>query len=171
VHTTMVEVDGYMEESSPKAYEPQSIPVPEFILEQLSIHVEEKTPDDHVFVSSKSGSVLRNRTFRRGWFNDAAKEIGIPGLTPHVLRHTCASLAVSAGANVKALQRMLGHSCAKRTLDTCSDLFDEDLDSVAVAHNATGAALNVGKMWAKRLGTYRAAADLPRRTEPDRPKY
>ena len=66
-----------------------------------------------MFVSSKSGAVLRNRTFRRGWFNDAAAEIGIPGLTPRELRHTCASLAVSAGANVKALQRMLGHSSAK----------------------------------------------------------
>lgn len=71
VHTTMVEVDGYMEESSPKDYEERS--------------------------------------------------------------------------NVKALQRMLGHSSAKETLDTYSDLFDEDLDSVAVALNATGAAL----MWAK----------------------
>ena len=118
VHTTMVEVDGCMEESSPKDYEERSIPVPEFILEQLSIHVDGKSPDDHVFVSSKSGSVLRNRTFRRGWFNDAAEQIGIPGLTPHELRHTCASLAVSAGANVKALQRMLGHSSAKETLDT-----------------------------------------------------
>ncbi|CAN5337941.1 site-specific integrase [soil metagenome] len=161
VHTTMVEVDGYMEESSPKDYEERSIPVPEFILEQLSIHVEDKTPADHVFVSSKSGSVLRNRTFRRGWFNDAAEQIGIPGLTPHELRHTCASLAVSAGANVKALQRMLGHSSAKETLDTYSDLFDEDLDSVAVALNATGAALNVGKMWAKRPAKGRSAAERP----------
>jgi hypothetical protein len=57
----MVEVDGYMEESSPKDYEERLIPVPEFILEQ-SIHVEDKTPADHVFVSSKSGPVLRNRT-------------------------------------------------------------------------------------------------------------
>jgi len=67
---------------------------------------------------SKSGSVLRNRTFRRGWFNAAAEEVGIAGLTLHELRHTCASLAVSAGANVKAVQRMLGHSSAKETLDT-----------------------------------------------------
>ncbi|WP_236984414.1 MULTISPECIES: tyrosine-type recombinase/integrase [Mycobacterium] len=31
-----------------------------------------------------------------------------PTITPHDLRHTAASLAVSAGANVKAVQRMLG---------------------------------------------------------------
>ena len=151
-HTTMVEVDGYMEESSPKGYEERSIPVPEFTLEQLSIHIEDKTPADHVFVSSKSGSVLRNRTFRRGWFNDAAEQIGIPGLTPHELRHTCASLAVSAGANVKALQRMLGHSSAKETLDTYSDLFDEDLEIVAAALEGMGAVLCVGTTGANRMG-------------------
>ena len=45
--------------------------------------------------------------------------------------HTAASLAVSAGANVKAVQRMLGHAKASMTLDTYADLFDEDLDGVA----------------------------------------
>jgi integrase len=41
-------------------------------------------------------------------------------------------LAVSAGVNVLALQRMLGHTSAKMTLDTYADLFDDDLDAVAV---------------------------------------
>jgi integrase len=49
------------------------------------------------------------------------------------MRHACASLAVLAGASVKALQRMLGHASAKKTLDTDADPFDSDLDSVAVA--------------------------------------
>jgi integrase len=55
-----------------------------------------------------------------------------PSITPHDLRHTAASLAVSARANVKAVQRMLGHAKTSMTLDTCADLFDEDLDGVAV---------------------------------------
>jgi len=45
------------------------------------------------------------------------------------------SLAISAGANVKAVQRMLGHASAAMTLDTYADLFDDDLDAVAVALN------------------------------------
>ncbi len=57
-------------------------------------------------------------------------------LTPHDLRHTAASLAVSAGANVKALQRMLGHASAAMTLDRYADLFDDDLDTVADALDA-----------------------------------
>ena len=38
---------------------------------------------------------------------------------------------MSAGANVKAVQRMLGHASAAMTLDTYADLFDDDLDAVA----------------------------------------
>jgi integrase len=51
----------------------------------------------------------------------------------HDLRHTAASLAISAGANVKAVQRMLGHASAAMTLDVYADLFDEDLGHVADA--------------------------------------
>jgi hypothetical protein len=43
-----------------------------------------------------------------GWFAKAVIESGVPRTTPHDLRHTAASLAVSAGANVKAVQKMLG---------------------------------------------------------------
>jgi hypothetical protein len=40
-------------------------------------------------------------------------------------------MAISAGANVKAVHRMLGHASAAMTLDTYADLFDDDLDSVS----------------------------------------
>jgi site-specific recombinase XerC len=40
---------------------------------------------------------------------------------------------VSAGANVKAVQRMLGHASAAMTLDIYADLFDDDLEAVATA--------------------------------------
>ena len=46
---------------------------------------------------------------------------------------TAASLAVQSGANVKTIQRMLGHTSAAMTLDVYSDLFDDDLDDVAAA--------------------------------------
>jgi integrase len=54
-----------------------------------------------------------------------------PSISPHDLRHSAASLAISAGANVKAVQRMLGHAKASMTLDVYADLFDADLDVVA----------------------------------------
>lgn len=71
-----------------------------------------------------------------------------PRVTAHALRHTAASLAISAGANVKVIQRMLGHSSAAMTLDVYADLFDDDLTGVADKLDET-----VGKMWAKRSPT------------------
>ena len=54
-------------------------------------------------------------------------------MTPHDLRHTAASLAIRAGANVKAVQRMLGHASAAMTLDVYAGLIPDDLDQVAAA--------------------------------------
>ena len=72
--------------------------------------------------------VLRVATFRRGYFDRAAKQIGVPGLVPHELRHTAASLAISAGASVKGVQRMRGHASATLTLDRYGHLFPDELD-------------------------------------------
>ena len=68
---------------------------------------------------------------RQSWWLTALRDAGLEHMTPHDLKHTAASLAVSAGANVKALQRMLGHKSAAMTLDTYADLFEDDLGSVA----------------------------------------
>jgi hypothetical protein len=45
---------------------------------------------------------------------------------------------------------MLGHAKASVTLDVYADLFDEDLDRVAVSLNKAALKSNVGKMWANR---------------------
>ncbi len=66
-------------------------------------------------------------------FDAAAEAVGIGGLTPHELRHTCASLAIAAGANVKVLQTLLGHKTATLTLDRYGHLFPDDLDRIADA--------------------------------------
>ena len=58
-------------------------------------------------------------------------DLGLGDLVPHDLRHTAASLAISAGASVKAVQRMLGHSSAQITLDRYTHLFEDDLESLA----------------------------------------
>jgi integrase len=52
------------------------------------------------------------------------------------LRHTCASLAIAAGANVKVLQTLLGHKTATLTLDRYGHLFRDDLGRIADAFDA-----------------------------------
>ena len=69
--------------------------------------------------------------FRRRVFAPAAERIGKPDLVPHDLRDTAASLAISSGASIKAVQRMLGHASAKMTLDVYGSLFEEDLEALA----------------------------------------
>ena len=67
-------------------------------------------------------------------------------ITPHDLRHTTASWPSALAPTVKAVQRMLGHASATITLDTYADLFDDDLDAVALAHDHAGSqAQDVGK--------------------------
>jgi integrase len=88
-------------------------------------------PADALVFTTWRGKPLRNLNFRRDVFDPAARAASLDGLTPHELRHTAASLAVAAGANVKSVQRMLGHGSAAMTLDVYSGLFDDDLDGVA----------------------------------------
>jgi integrase len=119
----------------------------------MTTRTEGKKSDDLVFPSPK-GDVLRNGNFRRRRFDAAvetleAKHPELPKITPHSLRHTAASLAISAGATVLAVQRMLGHASAAMTLDVYSDLFDDDLDAVADALDARARSTDVGKTWAK----------------------
>lgn len=51
----------------------------------------------------------KTSTGTTSWVLTALREAGLERLTPHDLRQTAASLAISAGAHVKAVQRMLEH--------------------------------------------------------------
>ena len=135
VKQTVVADKGYQRIEAPKDYEHLSIPIPEFLVTMLEQQVAGRPGSQPVFFGMRTKAYLRNHAFRKGWFDPAATEIGLDGITPHELRHTAASLAVSAGAHVKSVQRMLGHASAATTLDTYADLFDDDLDNVASALN------------------------------------
>jgi integrase len=124
------------------------VPLPEFLLPYLARQCEGKTRDDLLW-SGDNGGHLRRPHPTSGWFAKAVAESGVPRTTPHDLRHTAASLAVSAGANVKAVQKMLGHASAAMTLDIYADLFDADLEAVATALHDARIRENVGKMWAR----------------------
>jgi integrase len=127
---SVTEVRGKLVWGSPKSLQRRSVAIPQFLADELRLHVDGKEADDLVF-ATRRGRVLRNRNFRRDHFDHAATAAGLDGLTPHELRHTAASLAVSAGANVKAVQRTLGHASAAMTLDVYSGLFEDDIDQVA----------------------------------------
>lgn len=132
IEESVTEVNGRLVWSAPKDHQRRSVPYPAFLDADISQRMEGKGSGDLLFATD-SGTSVRVRNMRRDWFDLAARVAGVEGLTPHELRHTAASLAVSAGANVLALQRMLGHEKPSTTLDVYSDLFDADLDAVADA--------------------------------------
>jgi integrase len=120
--------------------------MPPFLIPTLARLCEWKTRDGFVLGARIAPLPYPHAT--SGWFVRAVRiaqsnDASFPTLTPHDLRHTAASLAISSGANVKAVQRMLGHASAAMTLDVYADLFDDDLEAVAVAmSNARAAAVS-----------------------------
>ena len=135
VNENAVDVSGKIHVGKPKSHKSRSVPVAGFLVDMLNEATHEKQSLQLIF--GDGNNYVRQSTSGRGWFAKAVKlsqseDETFPRVTPHDLRHTAASLAVSAGANVKAVQRMLGHASAAMTLDTYADLFDDDLDAVAV---------------------------------------
>lgn len=169
VRRNAVNVGGVIEVGTPKTHERRTVPLPKFLVEPLAAACRGKGRDGIVFPVAGGG--YAKPPGMKTWFAGAVTRctaaaedarttetekcgepvtVVFPRITPHDLRHTAASLAVSAGANVKAVQKMLGHKSAAMTLDTYADLFDKDAEAVADAHDQRLAGLvfpaNVVKM-------------------------
>ncbi|MGI9030175.1 MAG: tyrosine-type recombinase/integrase [Ilumatobacteraceae bacterium] len=86
-----------------------------------------------VFTSS-TGAALRRSTWSDA-FRAAVRWLGIDAST-HELRHHCASLLISAGCSVTAVQHFLGHKNASETLDTYSHLWPSDEGRIRSAIDA-----------------------------------
>lgn len=150
IEENAVQVGSVIEIGTPKNHKKRTAPFPRFLGEQLARQCEGKGREDLVF-PGENGHHLRLARVHEdnmSWFAGAVKRSGVPRITPHDLRHSAASFAVSAGANVKAVQKMLGHSSAAMTLDVYADLFDGDLDAVSDALDHAVSLASVGKMWA-----------------------
>lgn len=144
VTRAVAEVKGEVVVSTPKTREKRSVPFPAFLAVELADRMAGRGRGELVF-SSDGRTFTRVSNWRPRVFNKAVKrcqevEPEFPQVSVHDLRHTAASLAISAGANVKAVQTMLGHASAAMTLDTYADLFPDDLEAVAGALDAARSA-------------------------------
>ena len=133
VRRNAVLLDDGWSVGTPKTHKSRTVPMPPELADRVAGECTGKTRDALIFPGPDGGFMQRPRTSAESgsWWASACEDAEIEKLTPHDLRHTAASLAISSGAHVKAVQRMLGHASAALTLDTYSDLFDDDLDALA----------------------------------------
>jgi integrase len=132
-------VNGELVWGTPKSHRARTIVIPRFLVDELAPLLDGDGP----IFTSPTGAALRSPNFLRRVWQPAAAECDLAYLVPHDLRHTAASLAISAGASVKAVQRMLGHGSAQITLDRYSHLFDDDLETLADSMDARYGAAQV----------------------------
>lgn len=140
VRRSATEVNHQIVVDVPKTGEERTVIFPRLLRPCLEDACSGRLQSDLLFPDRRTGSYLRKThgpCITSSWFYWAKKrslgDVIADSMTIHDLRHTCASLLVHAGANVKAVQRQLGHKSATMTLDVYADLFDDDLDAVGDA--------------------------------------
>jgi integrase len=94
-------------------------------------HVRQGKPKmGHVF--TRSGKPLRGEYVRRR-FVALVSAAGLPPMTPHGCRHTCASILKAKGIDLKEIQELLGHSSLTITADLYTHVPGERLSRVVGA--------------------------------------
>jgi integrase len=133
VRQTLVLVKGGLEFGRPKTKASRrDIELRSEVVEALRLHrkhqLEERmrlggVPEDRGLVfSSTIGTPIRRQNLHRRSFKPLLEEAGLPDIRFHDLRHTFASIALSKGANINAVSKMLGHSSVRITLDVYGHL-------------------------------------------------
>jgi integrase len=124
-------VNGHPVVGTPKNGKDRTVALPATVAAMLA-----PGADDALVFSDSAGGWMRASNVRRRWWAKALADAGLPAdFKLHELRHTAASLAIRSGANIKALQNMLGHASAGLTLDRYGHLYDSDVDTVCHAIN------------------------------------
>jgi integrase len=136
--TTVAEVAGELTFGSTKSHAVRTVPLPWSLTETL-----EGGPRTHrrrsrrapVHVSAGKATPLLVVPPHRVGPN--AREARAPKTEMHVLRHSAAARMSRAGWPAKAVQQGLGHATASFTLTVYGHLFEDDLDELAAAFEAT----------------------------------
>jgi integrase len=111
------------------------VTLPKSAMESLSSHRLRQVEDrlqagshwanlDLIFASRK-GEPLDYKMVARRHFKPLIAATNLPRIRPYDLRHTCATLLLGAGENVKVVSERLGHASASLTLDVYSHVLPD----------------------------------------------
>ena len=111
-------MDGHLSFKPVKNNRDRWVEVPAALSEMISTHLSASvgTEPDAVVSTAPKGGFLTNSSFRRRIWGRAIRVADLdPGLTPHDLRHTAASLMAQATGDLSFVKEQLGHSSVKVT--------------------------------------------------------
>lgn len=121
---SLAEVDGRLYTKEPKNGKTRTLELPAFLVDTLRAQMGLYPGTEGYVFSAAEGGPLRHHNFYRRHFKPAVVRAGFnPELRIHDLRHSCASILISRGANVKDVMEQLGHSSSRVTLDSYSHRF------------------------------------------------
>lgn len=86
-------------------------------------------PDNLVFTDDLGGHYAIFTFYNR--FKKIAASIGRPDARPHDLRHSCATVALASGADIKSVQSLLGHATAAFTLNVYAHTSEKMMQDTA----------------------------------------
>lgn len=97
----------------------REIPLTDSVLRLLSEYKsrERAAANAFVFHAETSPFEPHHPDYATNHLKKFMKKIGLPDMSPHDLRHTCASLLLQSGADIKSVQDILGHADASTTLN------------------------------------------------------
>ena len=130
VEESLAEISGRLLFGTTKSHARRSVPLSPRVMALLVEAVDGKGRDDLIF-NAPQGGPLRYRNFLARVWHPTLKELGLPVVGVHVLRHSAAARMIQAGASAKTLQTVLGHRSASFSLTVYGHLFDADLDALA----------------------------------------
>jgi integrase len=127
VQNTLIEINGKLSLAEPKT--PKSrrrVDLPRFVVDVLTKHRAQSVREGFakgpwVFCNS-TGGPLRRTHFHVNHFKPLLASAELPAIRFHDLRHTSATLLLTAGVHPKVVQERLGHSQIGITLDTYSHI-------------------------------------------------
>jgi integrase len=129
VSRSVGERGGVLTVGTTKTGKAREVGVPPALLAELSNLAGDRDSDEPLLPAARGGLRRHSRFYKR--WRGAVERVGLGDLRPHDLRHTAASLAIASGADVKVVQRMLGHASATLTVDTYGHVWEQGVDDVA----------------------------------------
>jgi integrase len=123
-----------MVEGSTKTHQARSVPLPAFVMDMVAEQIKDRSPAELVFPHHDGSWIPRDWFALR--FEKACAAVGLSGVTPHTLRHTAGSLALSSGASVVTVQKLLGHLSPITTMNVYAHQLPDDFDTLSAAMDA-----------------------------------